>query len=102
MFEHRYDYRTEWLLFTGTLGRADVLVVMLCYAIYLAIWTIALMDRIPMAAIALMLVGAGVQAAWHYTLIRERTREGCFKAFRVNHWLGFAVFAAIVAGYALR
>jgi 4-hydroxybenzoate polyprenyltransferase len=46
-------------------------------------------------------VAAGAQAAWHYTLIRDRSREGCFKAFRLNHWLGFAVFAGVVAGYAL-
>jgi 4-hydroxybenzoate polyprenyltransferase len=85
-----------------TLGRADVLVVMLCYAAYLAIWAIALVDRIAPAAIALMLAAAGAQAVWHYALIRERTREGCFKAFRVNHWLGFAVFAAVALGYALR
>jgi 4-hydroxybenzoate polyprenyltransferase len=85
-----------------TLGRADVLVVMLCYAAYLAIWAIALVDRIAPAAIALMLGAAGAQAVWHYALIRGRTREGCFKAFRVNHWLGFAVFAAVALGYALR
>ena len=34
-------------------------------------------------------------------LIRDREREGCFKAFRLNHWLGFTVFAGVVAGYAL-
>ena len=45
---------------------------------------------------------AAVQALWHWRLIRERTREGCFKAFRLNHWLGFTVFAGVVAGYLLR
>jgi 4-hydroxybenzoate polyprenyltransferase len=35
-------------------------------------------------------------------LIRTRSREGCFRAFRLNHWLGFAVFAGIVAQFALR
>lgn len=85
-----------------TLGRADVAAVMLCYAAYLSIWAIALAGRIPLAAIALGVAAATAQALWHYTLIRERNREGCFKAFRVNHWLGFAVFAAIVAGYAMK
>lgn len=85
-----------------TLGRADVLVVMLCYGLYLAVWAMALAGRIPLAAIVLMMAAAGAQALWHFTLIRERTREGCFKAFRLNHWVGFAVFAAIVIGYALR
>jgi len=35
-------------------------------------------------------------------LIRHRTREGCFQAFRSNHWLGATVFAGIVLGTALR
>ncbi|HET6829254.1 MAG TPA: 4-hydroxybenzoate octaprenyltransferase [Ramlibacter sp.] len=85
-----------------TLGRADVAAVMLCYAAYLSIWVIALAGRIPLVAIALGVAAATAQALWHYTLIRERNREACFKAFRVNHWLGFAVFAGIVAGYAMK
>jgi 4-hydroxybenzoate polyprenyltransferase len=51
--------------------------------------------------IALTLAVAGGQAAWHYTLIRDRSREGCFKAFRLNHWFGFAVFAGTATGYAI-
>ena len=39
------------------------------------------------------------QAVWHFTLIRTRTREGCFKAFRINHWLGATVFAGIAGSY---
>jgi 4-hydroxybenzoate polyprenyltransferase len=35
---------------------------------------------------------------WHWTLIRERTRDGCFTAFRQNHWLGFTVFVGVVLG----
>jgi len=42
------------------------------------------------------------QVVWHYTLIRTRAREGCFKAFRLNHWLGFTLFVGIVASYALK
>ena len=42
---------------------------------------------------------AACQAVWHWTMIRHRTREGCFKAFRLNHWVGFAVFAGVVAAY---
>jgi 4-hydroxybenzoate polyprenyltransferase len=42
------------------------------------------------------------QAAWHYGLIRSRSRDGCFKAFRLNHWLGFTVFAGIALGFALK
>jgi 4-hydroxybenzoate polyprenyltransferase len=45
------------------------------------------------------LVVAALQALWHFVLIRHRTREGCFKAFRLNHWVGFAVFAGVVLRY---
>jgi 4-hydroxybenzoate polyprenyltransferase len=47
------------------------------------------------------LVLALVQVAWHYTMIRGRTREGCFRAFRLNHWLGFTLFAGLVLQLAL-
>ncbi|MBG9388783.1 4-hydroxybenzoate octaprenyltransferase [Caenimonas aquaedulcis] len=85
-----------------TLGRADVPVVMGCYAVYLAIWACVLVGRIDGWVIAATSAAAGAQALWHYTLIRGRGREGCFKAFRLNHWVGFAVFVGVVAGYALR
>jgi 4-hydroxybenzoate polyprenyltransferase len=85
-----------------TLGAADVPVVMACYAAYLAIWGAVLAQRIPLAVVLITIAAAAAQAAWHYTLIRQRDREGCFRAFRLNHWLGFTVFAGVVAGYALR
>jgi 4-hydroxybenzoate polyprenyltransferase len=85
-----------------TFGRFDVAAVMASYAIFLAVWTWAgasnSLGTLFYAGIAV----AAVQALWHWRLIRERTREGCFKAFRLNHWLGFTVFAGIVAGYAVR
>ena len=85
-----------------TLGRADVPVIMLCYATYLAIWAAALAGRVAPLAIVVSMAAAAAQAVWHYLLIRDRERDGCFKAFRLNHWLGFTVFAGVVAGYALR
>jgi 4-hydroxybenzoate polyprenyltransferase len=84
-----------------TLGRFDVPVVLASYLAYLSIWMLALASRSLAAIFYVAIVGALVQVAWHYALIRGRTREGCFKAFRLNHWLGFTVFAGIVAAYAL-
>jgi len=84
-----------------TLGRADVAVVMACYVAAIAIWAVLLLGRIPAWTIALTAAAAGAQAAWHYTLIRDRSRDGCFRAFRVNHWFGFALFAGTVLGYTL-
>lgn len=85
-----------------TLGRADVPVIMVCYAVFLTIWALALWPRLAPLPWALALAAAGAQALWHWRLIRGRTREGCFRAFRVNHWLGLTVFLGVVAGYALR
>ena len=85
-----------------TLGRADVAAVMACYGAYLCIWCLALADRLPLAVLAATALAAAAQALWHYTMIRGRTREGCFRAFRLNHWLGFTVFAGVVVGYAVR
>ena len=85
-----------------TLGRFDVAGVMLFYAAFLAIWAwlgAGLNAGWPYFA---GLAAAAAIAGWHCTLIRTRTREGCFRAFRLNHWLGFAVFAGVLADFALR
>ena len=82
-----------------TLGRLDVATVMLCYLVYLSIWTVA-PDLTGPEAIYFVAIGfALLQALWHGWLIRGREREDCFKAFRLNHWLGFTVFAGIVLSY---
>jgi len=83
-----------------TLGRFDVLVVLFCYLIYLSIWVLALYSLAWPAALLMATTLALGQVVWHYRLIRERTREGCFKAFRLNHWLGFTMFLGIVFGVA--
>jgi 4-hydroxybenzoate polyprenyltransferase len=85
-----------------TLGRYDVMAVMAFYAVYLLSWAWLGLSLGLGAVFLLGIAAAAVQAAWHYTLIRTRSREGCFKAFRDNHWLGFAVFAGVCADLALR
>jgi 4-hydroxybenzoate polyprenyltransferase len=85
-----------------TLGRYDVAGVMLSYALFLGSW--AWLGRmLGLGGVFLLGVAvAALQALWHWTLIRDRSREGCFKAFRLNHWLGFAVFAGVALDLALR
>ncbi len=89
--------RTSAILF----GRHDVAAVMICYAATLAIlvW-VGMYEKLrwpyyPGLAVAAAMMG------YHYMLIRDRTREGCFKAFLHNNWVGAAIFAGIVAAYAL-
>jgi 4-hydroxybenzoate polyprenyltransferase len=84
-----------------TLGRFDVAGVMVFYALHLAAFAAigaALALRWPYFA---GLAAAAAIAVWHFTLIRGRSRDGCFRAFRLNHWLGFAVFAGTAAALAL-
>ena len=83
-----------------TLGRFDVAAVMLCYAAYLLIWAWALPDMLRQSLVFGVAMGVALlQALWHGWLIRKRGREDCFKAFRINHWLGFAIFAGIALSY---
>ena len=82
-----------------TLGRFDVAAVMLSYLIFISIWASSLIER-AYSAIFLIAIGLALaQALWHGWLIRNRERDNCFKAFRMNHWLGLTVFAGIALNY---
>ncbi len=85
-----------------TLGAYDVVAVTSFYSVQLLLWTVLLVERLAPWAWFIALVAATAQVVWHHRLIRGRTREGCFQAFRLNHWLGFTLFAGIVAGYAFK
>ena len=79
-----------------TFGRFDVAAVMLSYVLALAILVgVAYANNLKWGflsgiAVATLIVG------YHYTLIRGREREACFKAFRHNIWIGAAIFAGLV------
>ncbi|RDU95065.1 4-hydroxybenzoate octaprenyltransferase [Trinickia dinghuensis] len=84
-----------------TFGRFDVAAIMLCYAVTLGIY----------ASLGIVLhfgwlfwagwAGAVGCALYHYTLIRDRERMPCFKAFLHNNWLGGVLFVGIAAHYAV-
>ncbi len=84
-----------------TFGRHDVAAVMACYGATLAILAlVGLREGLAWPYYAGLAVAAAMMG-YHYTLIRARTRAGCFKAFLHNNWVGGAVFAGIFAAYAL-
>ena len=93
----RIGVRSSAILF----GRADVAAVMACYGLYLGL---------------LLVLGGWLRLGWpffvgwliafgcvvyHYLLIRNRRRDQCFRAFLHNQWVGLAIFAGVIAGYAL-
>lgn len=79
-----------------TLGAWDVRAIMGFYVAYLWVWG-AVLDAPHHLWVQVGLALAAMQAAWHFVMIKDRTREGCFKAFRLNHWVGFTVFAGLAA-----
>jgi 4-hydroxybenzoate polyprenyltransferase len=84
-----------------TLGRFDVVGVMAFYGLFIAVWAvIGVQQGLAWPYHAGLAVSAAI-AGWHYTLIRDRSREGCFRAFRLNHWVGFAAFVGTVLSLAL-
>jgi 4-hydroxybenzoate polyprenyltransferase len=85
-----------------TLGRWDVLGVTAFYLLHLVLWGGLLWPVAGGPWFGLALVLALVQVTWHFTMIRGRTREGCFRAFRLNHWLGFTLFAGLALELTLR
>lgn len=80
-------------------GKFDLWAVMFCYIsaiallIYVGIWL-----HMGIPYFISMLV-ATVIAAYHYTLIRTRQRDACFKAFLHNNWFGAVIFTGIVIEY---
>ncbi|MCU0763656.1 MAG: UbiA family prenyltransferase [Hydrogenophaga sp.] len=85
-----------------TLGQADVPAVTAFYLVYLAVWTAALWSMVNPLVWGTAMAAALLQVGWHVVLIKDRTRDGCFKAFRLNHWLGFTLFLGVVLGLGLR
>ncbi|MBA4316117.1 MAG: 4-hydroxybenzoate octaprenyltransferase [Limnobacter sp.] len=82
-----------------TLGRYDVVGIVVCYAVSLSIWAWVATSLAFGPAFWLGWVCAVGIAAYHYMLIRNRDRALCFKAFLHNNWLGAALFAGLVLQY---
>jgi 4-hydroxybenzoate polyprenyltransferase len=85
-----------------TLGRYDVLGVMLAHGIFLAILAgVGVAIGMGFFYFCGLAVAASL-AGYQWTMISGRDPARCFKAFLHNNWLGAAVFAGIALDYALR
>ncbi|HWS74521.1 MAG TPA: 4-hydroxybenzoate octaprenyltransferase [Quisquiliibacterium sp.] len=82
-----------------TFGRFDVAAVMFCYGATLAL--LGMLGWLEGFGVFYTagLFAAAMIAGYHYTLIRGRSREGCFRAFNHNNWFGAAVFAGLLLEY---
>lgn len=82
-------------------GSYDRLMVGACHVAALVFLALAgVMARLGPPYYAGLVAAAGLVAYQQY-LIRGRDRDGCFRAFLNNNWLGAAVFAGLLVDYAL-
>ena len=84
-----------------TLGRWDVPAIAGFYVAYLLSWAWLLDIESRGFWMGLGLSAAAAQVLWHLALIRDRSRDGCFKAFRLNHWIGLSLFAGVALSHAV-
>ncbi len=98
MVDRDYDLKIGMKTSAITLGQWDVAAVMFFYAAFVGVWGVVL-DAPDKPLLLAGLAAAALQAAWHFWLIKDRSRDGCFKAFRLNHWLGFAAFVGVALSY---
>ena len=85
-----------------TLGRWEVAAVMASYAAMLLLLIVVGMKTGLAWPFYLGLAAAAAMMVYHWTLIRGRSRDGCFRAFMHNNWVGGAIFAGIVFSLPLR
>ena len=85
-----------------TLGQYDVTGVMVCHALFVARMVyIEQLQSMGMVYYAGLLVATGLMG-YQYTLIRNRDRALCFKAFLHNNYVGMAVFTGIALDFLIR
>lgn len=80
-------------------GRYDVLAIMLCYVVTLALlaW-VGYYHHLNWLYYIGLLSAAGV-AVYHYQLIKHREPTQCFKAFLHNNYFGGAVFVGLLLSF---
>ena len=89
--------RTSAILF----GRYDVAMVLVFHALFIVTLAAAgWFEELGFYFYAALLITAAL-AGSQYWMICNRSRDGCFRAFRQNNWAGGVVFAGIVANYSL-
>jgi 4-hydroxybenzoate polyprenyltransferase len=79
------------------LGRYDVAGVLASHAIFLVMMAAIGWWQLLGVLYYAGLVIAAVLVYHQYRLIRARDRDGCFKAFLNNNWVGFAIFLGLAA-----
>ncbi len=85
-----------------TFGKYDVMGVMACHVLFVVLMAyIGQLQSMGVAYYAGLLTAAGLMG-YQYTLIRNRDRALCFKAFLHNNYVGMVVFIGIALDFMIR
>jgi 4-hydroxybenzoate polyprenyltransferase len=83
-------------------GSMDLVAQGVLYALFLAALVFVGLRATLAPAYYVALAVAAVLIAWEFRIARDRSRDGCFKAFLHNNWVGATVFVGLVLGVAMR
>lgn len=87
----RLNIKSSALLF----GVFDVAAVMVCHGLFIAIMAgIGVWTRLGVAYYAGLVLACGM-IMHQYQLIKTRDRDKCFAAFKLNNWVGMAIFSGL-------
>lgn len=79
-------------------GQRDVAIIMMCYAATLVLMAAAGYIVKVQWPYYIGITIAGAIALYHYSLIKNREKKACFKAFLHNNWFGAAIFMGLLFG----
>ena len=82
-----------------TFGAYDVIAVMVCYAAFIGMMAVVGLALNLSWVYFIGLTVASVIAVYHYSLIKNRERAHCFKAFLHNTWMGAAIFVGTALAF---
>lgn len=83
-------------------GEADLVAQGVLYALFIATLVFVGVRATLAWEYYVALVVAAALIAWEFRIAHRRDRDGCFRAFLHNNWVGATVFAGIVLGVAMR
>jgi 4-hydroxybenzoate polyprenyltransferase len=83
-------------------GKYDVIAVMICYAMMLSLLVYVGQFMGFSKLYYIGLVAALILVCRQYTLIKNRDKTNCFKAFLQNNWIGLAIFIGLATQYHFR
>jgi 4-hydroxybenzoate polyprenyltransferase len=83
-------------------GSMDLVAQAILYALFVAALMFVGLRAALAPAYYLGLVAAAGLIAWEFRIARRRDRDGCFRAFLHNNWVGATVFVGVVLGVAMR